>query len=150
MAERYHFCYTPRDGICSPTALDIRRDTPEHFEYRWQGSGDFGDLRFARTEIRPGFDIWMSDCLFHEDIHFSMADHPAAFSFSFCLSGKSMARYGNKQEPIEISSGKQGIFYCPDPNGTSCMGIDVPQRQVRIIISPERLRFYFESDLNAI
>jgi AraC-like DNA-binding protein len=151
MAEQDHIRYTPRDGLYSPAALvDIRRDNPEHFEYCWKGSGDLGDLRFSRTEIRPGFDIWACDCLFRENIRFTLADHPAALSFSFCLSGKSMARYGTREEPIEISSGKQGVFYCPDPNGTSCMSMDVPHRQVGIVISPERLRSYFEADLNAI
>lgn len=151
MVMQEHIRYTPRKGLYSPAALvDIRRDEPENFEYCWKGSGDLGDLRFSRTEIRPGFDIWACDCLFRENIRFTMVDHPAALSFSFCLSGKSMARYGPKEEPIEISSGKQGVFYCPDPNGTSCMSMDVPQRQLGIVISPERLRSYFESDLNAI
>lgn len=150
MAMYDHFRYTPREGFYSPAALDIRRDDPEYFEYCWKGSGDFGNLWFARTAIRPGFDIWTSDCLFRENIHFTMADHPAAFSFSFCLSGKSMAKYGDREESIEISSGKQGVFYCPDPNGTSCMSMGVPQRQVGIVISPERLRSYFEADLKAV
>ncbi|WP_419657240.1 transcriptional regulator, AraC family [Desulfosarcina variabilis str. Montpellier] len=151
MATLDHIRYTPRDGLYSQASLmDIRRDNPERFEYCWKGSGDFGNLQVSRTEIRPGFDIWVCDCLFRENIHFTMADHPAAFSFSFCMSGKSMARYGHKQTPIEISSGKQGIFYCPDPNGTSCMSMDVPHRQVGIVISPEGLRSYFEDDLNAI
>ncbi|BBO85433.1 AraC family transcriptional regulator [Desulfosarcina ovata subsp. sediminis] len=151
MATQDHICYSPRAGFYSPTArVDIKRYNPERFEYCWQGSGDFGNLRFARTEIRPGFDIWTTVCRFHEDIRFSMADGPAAFCFNFCLSGKSSARYGTSRELIEMSSGNQGIFYCPDPNGTGCMHMDVPHRQVGIVISPERLRSYFESDLNAI
>ena len=150
MRESNHIRYSPRDGFFSWDIPNIRHENPEHFEYYWQGSGDLGNLRFARSEIRPGFDIWISDCLFHEEIRFSLEGHPAAFSFSFCLSGRSIARYGTKQKPVEISSGKQGIFYCPDPNGTSCMSMDVPQRQVGIVISPERLRSYFESDLRSI
>jgi AraC-like DNA-binding protein len=151
MATLDHIRYTHNDGLSSPSAqVDIRQDNPERFECCWNGSGDLGEFRISRTEIRPGFDVWACDCPFREGIHFTLADHPAAFSFSFCMSGKSMARYGHKQTPIEISSGKQGIFYCPDPNGTSCMSMDVPHRQVGIVISPEGLRSYFEDDLNAI
>jgi AraC-like DNA-binding protein len=151
MATQDYICYTPRDGLYSPTAwVDIRQDNPEAFECCWKGVGDFGDLRFSRTEIRPGFDIWTTVCRFTEDIRFSMADSPAAFSFNFCLSGKSSARYGTSRDLIEMSSGNQGIFYCPDPNGIGCMHMDVPHRQVGIAISPERLRSYFESDFNAI
>ncbi len=150
MAERYQFRYSPQGGISSPAALNIKQDAPEHFECRWRGHGDFGDLLFARTEIRPGFDVWLNDCRFREDVRFSMTGSPASFSFNFCLSGKSMAKYGKKHEFIEMSSGKQGVFYCPDPNGTGWMRMDVPHRQVGIVISPERLRSYFESDLNAL
>lgn len=145
-----HLRYTPRYGFCARAALNISRDIPEQFECCWNGSGDFGDLRFIKTEIRSGFDIWMSDCLLNQSIRFSLEDHPAAFSFSFCLSGKSSSRLGIQQQTIEMSAGKQGVFYCPDPNGTSCMSADIPLRQVGIVISPERLRAYFESDLGAI
>lgn len=49
-----------------------------------------------------------------------------------------------------VSSGVQGLLYCPDPNGTTCMRMNVPQRQVGIVISPSRLRAYFESDLRTL
>lgn len=62
MLEPNHIRYTPRDGFCSRNVLDIRHDNPERFEYCWSGSGNVGDLRFIKTEIRPGFDIWMSVC----------------------------------------------------------------------------------------
>ena len=150
MSEPNHIRYTPREGFCAETAMKMRRNTPEHFECSWNGSGDIGSLRFTKTEIRSGFDIWISDCLLHQNIRFSLEDHPAAFSFSFCLSGKSSTRYGIPRRTIEISSGKQGVFYCPDPNGTSCMGADQPLHQVGIVISSERLRSYFETDLHAI
>lgn len=143
--------YNPRKGLYSPTEIvDIRHDALEHFEYCWKGSGDFGDFRFHRAEIRPGFDIWFNHCLFHEEINFSLVDKPTTLSFSFCLSGKSMTRYGTNRNPIEFSSGMQGIIYCPQMDGTSCMSMDVPQRHVEIIFSPERLRSYYESDMNAI
>lgn len=150
MSTQHHIRYTPRDGFCGHAAIKIRRDIPESFEYCWNGSGDFGNLRFVKTEIRSGFDVWVSDCLFHRNIRCSLEDHPAAFSFSFYLSGKGTAKYGTRQETFEILPGKQGIFYCPDPNGTSCMCADLPLRQVGIVISPEQLRSYFESDLRSV
>ncbi len=150
MSTQNHIRYTPRDGFCSHGTMNIRRNIPEHFECCWNGSGDFGNLRFVKTEIRSGFDVWMSDCLFHQNMRFSLEDHPAAFSFSFCLSGKASTRYGAQQQTLEMSPGKQGVFYCPDPTGTSCMCADLPLRQVGIVISPEQLRSYFESDLRSI
>lgn len=137
-------------GGAASAAMNIRRNTPEHFECCWNGSGDYGDFRIVKTEIRSGFYVWMTDCLFHQDTRFSMVDHPAAFSFSFCLSGKASARYGIQKQPIEISPGIQGILYYPDPNGTSRICTDLPLRQVGIVISPEQLRSYFESDLRSI
>jgi AraC-like DNA-binding protein len=148
MREAHHIRYSPRDGFCGHAAMKIRRNLPEHFECCWNGSGDFGNLRFVKIQIRSGFDVWMSDCLFHRNMRCALEDHPSAFSFSFCLSGKGSARYGSQQ--VEFSPGKQGVFYCPDPNGTSCMGADLPLRQVGIVVLPERLRSYFESDLRSI
>lgn len=150
MRNLNHFFYTPGEGFNCRSRLDINHDNHEHFESCWNISGDFGDMRFIKTEIRPGFDIWINDCLFRKNIHISLANHPASFSFNFCLSGKTIAKYGKTQEPIEVSSGAQGVFYYPDPNGTTCMSMGVPQRQVSIAISPERLRSYFESDLHAM
>jgi AraC-like DNA-binding protein len=151
MATQDHICYSPRTGFYSPTArVDIKRDNPERFEYCWQGSGDFGNLRFSRTKIRPGFDIWTSDALLRENVSFSLVEHPAILNFGFCLSGKSLAKYGTRREPIKFSTGTQGVFYCPYTYGTACMSMGVPQRQVEIIFTPERLRSYFESDPDAI
>jgi AraC-like DNA-binding protein len=150
MLQTDHIQYSPRDGFCAQAALNINRDLPEPFECCWSGTGAFGNLRFIKTEIQPGFDVWTSDCLFHKSVHFSLADHPAAFAFSFCLSGTTICQYGLQNHTIEMTPGKQGVFYCPDPNGTSCMGVDMPFCQVEIVISPERLRSYFESDLRSI
>ncbi|BBO85426.1 hypothetical protein DSCO28_59920 [Desulfosarcina ovata subsp. sediminis] len=122
MTRQDYICYSPRDGLYSPASLvDIRRDNPERFEYCWKGTGNFGEFRFSRTEIRPGFDVWTSDCLFYDNARFSLADHPSAFSFGFCLSGNTMATYDTKRDPIEFSSRKQGIFYYPRSKGTDCM-----------------------------
>jgi AraC-like DNA-binding protein len=122
----------------------------EQFEYCWNGSGDYGEFRFIKTEIRSGFDICMTDCLIRQNICFSVDGHPSVFSFSFGLSGESCSRYGIQQQRIEISAGKQGVFYCPDPNGTGCLSAGLSLRHVGIIISPERLLSYFESDLDSI
>ena len=92
MQNHDHIHYTPRDGFDGQSLMNINHDIQKHFESCWNGSGDFGNLQFVKTEIRPGFDIWFNDCSFHKKIHFSMAYHPAAFSFSFCLSGNSITK----------------------------------------------------------
>lgn len=145
-----HLRYTPRQGFYGWPGLDIRCDAPEQFEACWNGSGDTGNFRMNKTEIRPGFDIWMTECHFYQNTHFSVNNHPAFFSFSFCLSGKACSRFGNQRQTIEISSGKQGVFYCPDAKGSSYINADQPLRQVGVIISPERLHAYFDADLNSI
>ena len=150
MLEPNHICYTPQNGLCAQTALNLNCNLIERFECCWSGAGTFGNLRFIKTEIRPGFDVWTGDCQFHKPIHFSLADHPAAFAFNFCLSGTAICRYGRQKQTVEMSPGKQGVFYCPDPNGTSYMDVDMTFRQVEIIILPEQLRAYFESDLPSI
>ncbi len=145
-----HLRYTPREGICGQSGLDIHRDAPEQFESCWNGSGDYGNFRIHKTEIRTGFDIWMTDYLARENTCLSVNDHPAFFSFSFCLSGKVYSRLWNRQQSFEMSSGKQGVFYCPDANGCNYINADQPFRQIGIVISPERLHAYFDSDLNSI
>ncbi len=151
MTKQDHIRYTPRDGFHSQTALmDLRCENPECYESCWKGGGDLGVFHFSKAEIRPGFDIWTSDCLFRENINFSLADQPAVFNFGFCLSGKFRSKYGTNRNSIEISSGKQGVFYNPYTHGMGRMSMDVPQRQVEIVFSPDRLRSYLESDMNAI
>ncbi|MGD9211075.1 MAG: AraC family transcriptional regulator [Desulfobacteraceae bacterium] len=150
MLESNDICYSPENGFCTQNALNINRNVSEQFECCWNGSGNIGAFKFVKSQIRPGFDVWTSDYLFHKAIRFSLEDHPAAFSFSFCLFGKSIVRYGRQKQIIEITSGKQGVFYCPDPNGSCCLDLDMPLRQVEIVISPERLQSYFESDMRSI
>jgi AraC-like DNA-binding protein len=142
--------YTPREGLCAQAGLNIRCGSLTPFEYCWNWSGDYGDFRITKTGIRSGFDICVTDCLVRQDIRFSVDDHPSVFCFSFGLSGESCSRYGIQRQSIEISAGKQGVFYCPDPNGTGRLGADMSYRHVGIIISPERLLSYFESDLGSI
>ena len=150
MQTQNHIGYTHQDGLYAQSPLIIHCDMPEDFECCWSGSGDFGSFRFIKTEIRSGFDVWMSECLLHQHIRFCLDDHPPAFSFNFCLAGRSHSRYGIQQQLIEIPPGKQGVSYCPDSNGIGCLSTDIPFRQLGITISPERLRTYFESHLRSL
>jgi AraC-like DNA-binding protein len=148
--EPSHIRYDPGEGLCVRPGLNIRRDSVEHFECFWNGSGDYGDFRLNRTEIRSGFDICVTDCLIRQDVYYSIDRHPSVFCFSFGLSGETCAHYGVRRQCIEISAGQQGVFYCPDPNGSGCLCAGPPLRQVEITISPERLFSYFDSDPGSI
>jgi hypothetical protein len=121
-----HIRYTPRDGFQTLTECAIARSDPEPFAHHWSCSCNKGSGNFMLMKIRPGLDIWINQCMFHERVYFTLQDHPSALSFSFCLSGSARSIHGAQKRAMEATGGKQGIYYFPDPNGTDHMEAEAP------------------------
>jgi AraC-like DNA-binding protein len=150
LPENNYIRYSPRNGFQPAEEFGITRSEPEFFEHNWSWSWDIGSGKFAKIQIRPGFDVWIEECRLREKIVFSMENHPSALCFSFCLSGGSTASYGARRTTLEMSGGKQGVFYLPDPNGNGHLKTETLMHQVGIIFEPREFLSYFEDDISLI
>ena len=142
--------HTPQKGFHARADYGQIRHETESFERTWDCSADIGSGKFTILEIRTGFEIWITECTFHQKTIFSFQDHPSALAFSFCLSGNSKSLVGLRKDAVEICGGQQGIFYYPDPNGSGHFRTDIPFRQVSILIDPQQLLSYLGEDVDLL
>jgi AraC-like DNA-binding protein len=141
-----YIIYSPQNGFHNNRNCSFAGFDPDFLERRWRYSGESGAATFIKTEIRPGFDIWVINCYFRQRVICSMHDNPAAFSFGFCLSGNTVSQIGQSSENVTISGGQQGVFYCASSESSSCVDMGVPLRQVGISIEPDRLLYYLKDE----
>jgi AraC-like DNA-binding protein len=142
--------YSWKTGFCPYGKSGFSLSNPDSFEYCWCCPENLGDGTFRRIEIRSGFEIWITDCLFKRDALFSCHDTPSFLVFSFYLSGRYHATIGRNQTQLELCGKQQGIFFFTETDGIGRVESTVPIRNVSVMMSPERLFSYFENEPSRI
>lgn len=121
---------------------------PEPGEFCWMCPWDLGCGTFQRITIKPGFDLWMSDCTFHRDVVFKECDMPTLMQFSFTLSGHYYIRYCGVKEPLQYCGEYQAIGYHNDFCATCRVIQNVPVRYVSLTLYPHVFAAFFEEHLH--
>lgn len=120
----------------------------DRFERCWCCPKSLGEGTFRRVKIREGFELWIADCLFMREAYFSFHDSPSLLLFGFYLSGHYEAIVGRRKKmPLEFYGEQQYLMYVNEPDGVGQVKAGMPLRSVSIVISPERLFYYFEDDM---
>ena len=145
--EAARIIYNPKDGFSSCAKDRFAITKPDRFERCWSCPQNIGKGNFQKIEIRSGFDIWISDCLFEKEILFYLQDHPSVLVFGFWLSGHARSSLVHRKKALELSQGQQGVFYFPHPAASSQVEAHVPMRCIEITIRPEQLFFYLEDHM---
>lgn len=120
---------------------------PEPNECCWVCPQGLGDGCFHRISIRPGFEIWISDCNFKQEAMFKHHMLPPVLQFSFILSGHYHVNYDGDTTPTVYRGEHQGIIYFNGTNATCRVLSDMPIQNVSIMVYPEFFCAYFEEHL---
>jgi len=124
--------------ICSYTE-------PEPNEFSWSCPRELGYGNFHRIKIRPGFDLWLTDCSFCRDIIFKNYNIPATIQFNFTLSGHYRVRLNDSPNFERYFGEFHGISYYNDEYAYCRLIHDVPARSVSLTLQPSVfLTFYKE------
>ena len=120
---------------------------PEPNECSWQCPRELGCGSFHRIKIRPGFDLWLTDCSFCRDIIFKNYNLPVTIQFNFTLSGHYRIRLHGNRNTKRFFGEFQGISYYNTP-GPFCRVLhDVPARSVSLALQPEVFTTCFEKHM---
>ena len=120
---------------------------PEPNEFCWFCPHELGCGTFQRVKIRPGFDLWLSDCTFHQDVVFNNCEMPVAMQFSFNLSGHYHICYKGRKNPVQYCGECQAIGYYNDFRATCRVLHNVPIRYVSLTLYPDVFAACFKEHL---
>lgn len=140
--------FSRQDGYSTDAKSGGITLTPGKFESSWHFSGDIGAGMSRRLKMRPGLDLWITDCVFGQNIIVSSDDFSQSLSFNFYLAGASMATVGSSQNTFEMRRGKQGICYVPEAGGINRVESGTRLRFVIIDVNLDRLSSYFDDDMH--
>lgn len=121
---------------------------PEPNEFFWHCPRELGCGTFQRVKIRPGFDLWLTDCSFFRDIIFKNYNLPVTIQFNFTLSGHYRIHLNGERNPRRYFGEFHGISYYNDA-GSYCRVIhDVPARSVSLALHPDAFMACYEEHLH--
>lgn len=110
------------------------------FQTSWFLNRGFGKGEIKKIEIRPGFDMYISDYYVKESFSTNFDCKKSAFSFSFMLSGETKALSSSiPLKYFKCSRPKSMICYYPDQTGAIKDLSDSHKLMVVLIIEPEQL-----------
>ncbi len=120
---------------------------PEPNEFCWFCPHELGLGTFRRVKIRPGFDLWLSDCTFHQDVVFGDCEMPVAMQFSFTLSGHYHVCFNGWKKAMQYCGEYQTIGYHNASCSTCRVVQNVPIRCVSLTLYPDVFASCFEEHL---
>lgn len=144
--SREHIQYRPDQGITDANNSSLAEATPDSFVNRWHYSGEAGEATFIQTEIRPGFDVWVTKCLFQRQVLFSQLNHPSALCFGLNLSGHVTSRVSTIDEDVVMRRGNHGLHYSPRFTDVGQIRSGIPYLQVGVILERNQLRHFFNDE----
>ena len=142
------FSYSIDDFITFHGDKKFPLSQPEPNEFCWFCPRELGFGRFQRIKIRPGFDLWLSDCTFYQDLVCNHCKMPVAMQFSFTLSGNCHVCYKNWKKPVQYCGEYQGIGYHNESCSTCRIVRNIPLRYVSMTFFPKIFAACFEEHLH--
>lgn len=121
---------------------------PEPNEISWSCPNELGRGTFQRMKIRSGFDLWVSDCAFHNDVVFNECRMPVAMQFNFTLSGHYDVLFKGNQNTQQYCGEYQGIGYYNDSCAWCKVFGQTPIRYVSVTLYPDVFTACFEEYLD--
>ncbi len=115
---------------------------PEPGETCWLVPESMGIGSFHKITIRSGFELWITDCVYHEDTLFRHRDIPHLLQFNFVQSGHYKLRYDHSVTFDEYEGEQQGIYLINSPHSTCLVKGQVPIRAVSVVVFPEFFLLY--------
>lgn len=115
--------------------IDESTKQRERFEACWTLSAEIGTGSFWKIELRPGFDLYITDYELQERIVINV-DCPSAFGFGFLVSGLIKSRIRSIKDDFVMRSGQNELSYFPYQSGS---GEETKKRHmlsVSVLIEP--------------
>ena len=148
MKEPVQMQYEYRRGMMCASGHPIMPSNPEPNETCWILPDTIGKGSFHRIEIRPGFEIWISDCRFKQEVFFPPHKLPSQVQSSFILSGDYHLRIDGYPALFEQTGERQGII-CSNGSASTCtVQAGTSLRHVGTSISPELFFSYFKDGMS--
>jgi AraC-like DNA-binding protein len=141
-----HIQYSHKHGFTTAAKSSSITPMPGSFESSWHFSGSIGDGNVRKLKMHPGFDLWIADCHFAQNVIVSSDDIFPSLSFNFYLSGHSVSTMGTPDNTFELKGGQQGVCYFSANGETNRVGSKDPLRFICMNFDPDRLMAYFEDD----
>ena len=132
-------------GIQNSSAPNLKPN-----ESCWRCPENLGDGRFHKIELRPGFEIWISDCIFHRETEFSHRNIPPVLQFSFSLSGHYRIYHDNPRIISEYTGKHQGIHYFHNSNTVCRVMAKVPVQCVSVLVYPSFFFSYLKNEISSL
>ncbi len=120
---------------------------PEPNELFWHCPRELGCGSFQRIKIRPGFDLWLTDCAFCRDIIFQNYKTPVTIQFNFTLSGHYRIRLDGDRDVKRFFGEFQGISFYNTPCSFCKVLHDVPARSISLTLQPDVFASCFEDHM---
>ena len=138
--------YSLAQGFTTKGQVSLAEASPDHSVNRWKYSSDSGEVAFNRTELRPGFEVWVTNALVNREMVCLAKDNAIDLAFGFCLSGNTVSRFNSTNKELEIHQGCQGIFYSTHNRGVSRIFPGEPLQQVFISLKSNQVHRIFSDD----
>ena len=148
MNKAVEFSYSIDDFITFQGDRKFAFSQPEPNEFCWFCPRELGLGTIARMTIKPGFDLWVSDCTFHRDVVFHECDMPALMQFSVILSGHYQVCWNGIKDPLQYFGEYQAIGYHTDLCDVCRVVQNVPIRYVSLTLYPDVFAELFEEYLH--
>lgn len=136
------------DFITSHGKQIFSHTEPEPNELSWHCPRALGSGTFHRVKIRPGFDLWLTDCAFFRDIAFKNCAFPVTIQFNFTLSGHYRVRFNGDRKYKRYFGEFHGISYYSGAGADSRVVHDAPARSVSLTLHPDALMACYEEHLH--
>jgi AraC-like DNA-binding protein len=117
-------------------------------ENSWPLPEDIGSGTFRKIELRPGFDLYLSDYRVKESFTTRIESHRSAFGFGFWLSGKAIASSPSFPSRFFDKHGGCTIFYYPDQSGSVEDLKNSYRRSVSLLVEPDLLHTFLRGTLD--
>ncbi len=141
----YRLTYSEQNGLCT-----LGTNRLEGRNICWICPAELGKGRLYKIHVRSGVDIWITNCCLQTGMVFSCVDHSAVVIFSFYLTGSARTHLGSYNTNLAPAQGQQGIFYFPQPVGSSRIEAHIDFQHVSIMVRPNHLAGYLKDDLNLL
>jgi hypothetical protein len=105
---------------------------------------------FRKIELRPGFDLYISDCQVKESFTTHFERHRPAFGFGYWVSGKTIGSAVGTPPKLYDKQGTTKIFYYPDLSGSVKDLKNSYRRSVSLIVESELLHSLLGGTLDHI
>lgn len=148
MNKAVNLSYSIDDFITFQGGRSFPFSEPEPDEFCWYCPHELGAGTFQRIKIKPGFDLWLSDCTFHRDVVFTECKAPALIQFSFTLSGHYHVRFKDLKNPVIYCGEYQAIGSYHDLDLTCRVMNNVPVRYVSLTLDPDAFLSLFKKYLH--